>query len=97
MTPDIQPIFAFEAYAFSLKMLENAAYLDTIKDYPGIHGYQFWKDGQNLWVIWGIQEQAQTIDLPAVPQAIYDVYGNPLPASETIDISKDVLYLEFES
>jgi len=71
----MEPTAAFNSYDFSLLMLENAAYLDTITDYPGIHGYQFLRDGQNLWVIWGIQEDPISIELPAMPQAIYDVYG----------------------
>ena len=92
---DLQPTYASNGYKFSLQMLENAAYVDTITDYPGILGYQFWKDGQNFWVIWGIQENPQSIDLPEMPQAIYDIYGNPLPVSQTIEVTANALYLVF--
>jgi len=92
---DMEPTAAFNGYDFSLLMLENAAYLDAITDYPGIHGYQFLRDGQNLWVLWGIQEDPISIELSAMPQVIYDVYGNPLPSTQTIEVKNEVIYLEF--
>jgi hypothetical protein len=76
-------------------MLENAAFLEIISDFPGAFGYKFRKDGQDLWVIWGIQETPQSIDLPLVPQEIYDVYGNPLPVSQTVELTMNVIYLVF--
>jgi hypothetical protein len=92
---DLQPTFASTGYQFSLHMLENVAYLGPISEFPGAFGYKFRKDGQDFWVVWGIQETPQSIDLPEVPQAIYDVYGNPLPVSQTIELTLNVIYLEF--
>ncbi len=92
---DMQPTLTSEAYKFSLQILDHAAFSRKITEYPGIQGYQFLRDGQNLWVIWGTQENPQSIELPAMPQAIYDVYGNSLPISQTIEDTTSVLYLEF--
>ncbi|MFN2234898.1 MAG: hypothetical protein ACK2U1_11770, partial [Anaerolineales bacterium] len=92
---DLQPTFASAGYQFSLEMLENAAYLEPISEFIGAQGYKFQKDGQDFWVIWGIQETPQSIDLPEVPQAIYDVYGNPLPVSQTVELTMNAIYLVF--
>ena len=72
-----------------------AAYLQAIIEYPGITGYQFDRNGQTLWVLWSIEDTPKTIDLPTNPQAIYDVFGNPLPISQTVEVSNSVTYIEF--
>ena len=84
--PDMQPTLTSEAYKFSLQILDNAAFSRKITEFPGIQGYQFLKEDENLWVIWGTQENNSSLELPTVPQAIYDIYGNSLPISQTIDI-----------
>lgn len=92
---DMQPTQTLEAYKFVLQMLENAAYSRKITEYPGIMGYQFVRNGQNLWVIWGAPKNSSPLNLPEIPQAIYDVYGNALPVSQTIEDLTSFLYLEF--
>jgi hypothetical protein len=92
---DMQPIPAFNAFEFSLRALEFATYQDAITDYPGIMGYQFAKNEHDFWVIWGIEENPVSINLPRMPQRIFDVYGNPLQASQTLTVTTEVLYLEF--
>jgi hypothetical protein len=92
---DIQPTYASRGFTFSLEMLENAVYVDRVVEYPGVQGYKFWRNGQNLWVIWGVQNGAQTIELPDIPQAIYDLYGNPLEASQIMGITPSVVYIQF--
>ena len=93
--PDMQPTLTSEAYKFSLQILDNAAFSRKITEYPEIQGYQFLKDEENLWVIWGTQENNSSLELPAIPQAIYDIYGNSLPISQTIEDPAGVLYIEF--
>lgn len=90
-----RPTLASTAYAFSLHILDQAAYRQDYTDTPGILGYKFERNGQALWVIWSIEENPKIIDLPAIPQTIYDVYGNALPSSQSIEISNSVIYIEF--
>jgi hypothetical protein len=92
---NMQPTFASTAYAFSLQMLDQAAYRGKITEFQGLAGYQFERSGTPLWVIWSIQENPSTIELPALPQAMYDVYGNPLPTAQNIEVSTEVIYIEF--
>ena len=92
---DMQPTYASTGYAFSLEMLDQAAYRGEITDFPGIFGYRFEKNGQDLWVLWSIAETPQSIELPAMPQAIFDVFGNPLPTDQTIEVGSPVLYIKF--
>ena len=92
---DMQPFPAYHSYVFSLQVLDNTAYLDRITEYPGIHGYKFIKDDQELWTLWGIQENSLLIDLPYIPQTVYDIYGNQLSATQNLEVTPNLIYIEF--
>jgi hypothetical protein len=93
---NMTPYPAFEAYKFTLEMLQNAAPRGEISGYEGIRGYQFQRDGQALWAVWSVSEALTTIiDLPAQPQVIFDMYGTPIPASQTIEVPATLFYILF--
>ncbi len=90
----LQPYPVYDAYAFSLEMLAEAAYVAEVRDYPGLMGYEFQRGEVRFWILWAL-EAAQTIQLPEAPDRAFDVFGNPLPVSQQVEISQNPVYFEW--
>jgi hypothetical protein len=89
------PLPAFEAYRFSAQELGSARLLRQLQEYPGVMGYEFEREGQHIWVLWSLDGNAHSINLPDVPLAAWDALGNSIPPAASIDIDLNPLYLEW--
>jgi hypothetical protein len=89
-----QPYPVYDAYAFSLEMLAEAAFVTEVSDYPDLMGYEFQRGDARFWIVWAL-EQPQTIQLPEAPDRAFDVFGNPLQASQQIEVTQNPIYIEW--
>ena len=89
-----QPLPAFETLSFANDRLRNAAFLQDVRDYPGVAGYAFSKDGVRLWVLWSRTGDVTPVMLPAEPSAMYDVFGVALSTEKEIEVGIAPVYVE---
>ncbi|HNB50664.1 MAG TPA: hypothetical protein PK530_01905 [Anaerolineales bacterium] len=91
------PYPALSAYRFAAQMLKDTIPLEFIQDYPNVVGYKFLKSTseglQEIWVLWAADGVSSTIILPELPNQLFDVLGQDLSPSQTLDITTNVLYL----
>ncbi len=92
---NLNPLPAFTAYQFGADVLAQAAYWGAITDYPQVRGYRFNRTGTELWVLWSLTAEPQTVLLPNYPAAVYDVYGEPLPRERALEITLAPVYIEW--
>ena len=93
VTGDLQPLPAHRAFHFSSKMLNGAAFIRAIEDYPAVKGYEFVLDGQRFWLLWSLDGSQHSVELPALPAAVFDVTGAPVPPAQSLIISPAPLYI----
>jgi hypothetical protein len=96
LTDNMTPLPALDAYHVSLNLLNEATFSQEITQYPQITGFEFTRPDSRLWVIWGLGDTNQTIQLPSIPTSISDIYGNPLSASQDIELTFSPIYIAFE-
>ncbi len=92
----LNPYPAFRAYQFSAQQLTGAAFWGEVADYAGVKGYRFNRDGREFWVLWSFDGEPHTVELPSPPNAVYDVFGDPLPGGQTMEITLAPVYLVWE-
>lgn len=97
VSKNLQPYPALNAYRFVSQMLDGTVPLLEIQEFPNVVGYQFIKPApegdQEIWVLWSSEGLPSTIHLPEAPSQMYDVLGQPLPSSQTVQVTQAVLYL----
>ncbi len=94
---------AYSVYQFAVTRLEQADYLGEIQPedvggFEGVRGYKFDREGTTVWVVWVASAVSETVEgqLPTLPDAAFDPYGNALSLTETtIQIGQVPLYLEW--
>jgi hypothetical protein len=92
---NLNPLPAYQAYQTSLEALDKVAYSGEITDYTHIKGYDFLREGAHLWIIWSLDGNTHNIQLPNLPESILDIFGNPIPATEEIEIGLDPIYIQW--
>ncbi len=86
----------FQALQFLNRELQDAEYIQQVKDYPQLAGYEFRKTDRIVWVLWSFDEKTYTVSLPAKVLKIYDKFGNEIiPIEEAVSIDHPV-YIEIE-
>ena len=97
LNPDDQtPLPAFEVFRFATQELGSARFLQQLKLYPGVLGYEFEREGQRIWVLWSLDGADHDISLAASPRAVFDVFGISLPTSERFLITLKPIYVEWQ-
>lgn len=66
---------AYQAYAFSSGLLQNATFVRMVTEYPGVRGYEIQQDGKRIWLLRSSDGLEHTIDLSGIPAAVYDMVG----------------------
>lgn len=87
-----QPRPAYQAYQFMSKELNGSTYSREVSN-SGVRGYAFQNGSRSIWVLWSINGNSNSFNLPSLPTAVYDVFGKQLAASQTINVSTPV-YVE---
>jgi hypothetical protein len=88
-----EPLPAFNAMQFNSKVMEYFIFNREVDIYPQISITEFIKKSERLWVAWSLNEATQEISFPSPPQAIFDIFGNPLPVQNTVSIDMEPIYI----
>lgn len=87
---------AYQAFKFSASQLAGTIYVGDIRQFEGVQGYEFTRNGVKLWVLWSSDGEADTISTSPQPTSVYDVMGNPLPTGKTLQIPAAPVYIEWQ-
>ncbi len=93
---------AYYAYKVVREKLDGATFNRYITEYANLRGYEFLSHGRRIWFVWSTAEGENKNSLPVVmtlpytPNAIWDVYGNPVTASgNELTVEVKPLYIEW--
>jgi hypothetical protein len=96
MTMGQIPYPAYLAYQFNASMLRGSQFIQEVSGIEGLFGYEFMKDGKKWWIVWGVKsEQDVALQLPSLPEAVFDLYGKALPVSRKVNAGTSPLYIQF--
>jgi hypothetical protein len=97
---NLTPKPAFHAFAFGRQMLGNATYtrdLTTLElGHTSLRGFELMHNGKRLWLLWKVDAGSLQVQLPAIPEKVWDVYGNELVVPTqtlTIDMAPQYIML----
>ena len=90
---------AYTAFKNARTRLGTATYVRSITEFTGIHGYEFTNAGHHIWVLWSVTAAGNphTINLGSVPWAVYDLYGNSISQSTSLNVGLEPVFVEFGS
>jgi hypothetical protein len=91
----LKPNLAYNAGKFSAAILEDATFAADVTGYPGVKGYQFNKDGKQIWLLWSLDGDSHTISLPSLPTHVFDAFGEALSTQKLLTITLAPVYLEW--
>lgn len=86
---------AFEAFRFSASQITGATYSRSITEIPGVTGYEYTREGKRAWIIWSLDGAVHQVQVTVLPTAIYDVYGQSIPAALQITATAMPVYVEW--
>lgn len=52
--------------------------MGTVTEFPGLNGYAFTKDDDQIWVLWSPDQKPHTISLPSNALSVYDKFGEDI-------------------
>jgi len=92
LNPDLSPRPAYNAYKAANAILSYASYARRVNDDPNFVIHEVNKMGKKIWIVWTVDNQAHTLTLPAVPQAVtvLDALGNPTAGTPGATITLDI-------
>jgi hypothetical protein len=90
-----QPYPVYNALRFNAQSFSLAVYMGEVTDYSGVRGYEFDRLGRRIWVLWSLDGASHTVALPSAPTGVFDLFGNPLPAGQNLEVGVSPLYLEW--
>jgi hypothetical protein len=85
---------AYYAYQFMTQELAGTIIGGAITLYPGMTGYEFFRHGSKIWVLWATDWQNHTIMLPGGTIQVLDKYGNQVtPTGGQVTVNSPI-YIE---
>lgn len=90
-----QPLPAFQAYQFNIKMLAGMGYWGKVEGTPGIMGYEFRQGARVVWVIWAVDGEAHPLEIPGELSKVYDGYGSVLESGSAVNVTIAPMYVEW--
>jgi hypothetical protein len=98
---NLDPLPAYDAFKFASQKLGSvvdAVEIDAgdVDDPSGLKGYKFDSVNGPIWIVWSMDGGVRQVTLkPGVPNAVYNVFGNPQSPTATISVGLEPLYLEW--
>jgi hypothetical protein len=91
---------AYDSYQFARSELMNASFVGDIDSVDtggvsGVKGYKFNRGDRTIWLLWSLDGVEHSISFSTLPRAIFDVFGNALPAGSPLDVTLMPLYIEW--
>jgi hypothetical protein len=93
---DLNPTLAFLAYQFAARELGAAHFVHPITQYPGVVGQSLRRGSTAIWILWSIDGSSQAVELPNTPVATYNLYGERLSVSKTLEVTNLPLYVYWD-
>ena len=93
---DSQPLPVYLAISNYAERLGVLAPLGKVDGFQDVSIYEFRGDGRTVWVAWSLDGLPYEISLPALPDAMYDVYGSSLSPSLQLTVTLAPVYIEWE-
>lgn len=88
------PLPIYHAFSFFESKISDAEVVQSVQEFPGVSGYSFNNEGQEIWVLWSSDGKIHQIDSSRIPNTIYNVEGKEiLPVSSRIDVSISPIYI----
>jgi hypothetical protein len=100
LTSSGAPRPAYDSYQFARSELMNASFVGDIDSVntggvSGVKGYKFNRGDRTIWLLWSLDGTEHSISFSTLPRAIFDVFGNALPAGSPLDLTLMPLYIEW--
>jgi hypothetical protein len=93
----LNPLPSYNAYKVARVKLGEAVFVRAVTEFSGVKGYEFTNNGRHLWVLWSMTTTDNTLTLGTTPAAVYDIYGNAMPVSTSLDVGLMPVYVEFNN
>jgi hypothetical protein len=92
---NLNPLPAFDAFSIAQNYMTGLRSIFPINKYPGLMGYELLSDTSTVWMLWSSDHMTHTIELPALPSSVVDVFGNIEAADQTISVGVEPIYISF--
>lgn len=86
---------AFDVFRVNSQMMKDAVYKREVLDYPPFFIYEFETPRGGMWVMWSRSGDAESIQLPFQPLAVYDLYGTSLSLTIEMSVNYAPVYIEY--
>jgi len=100
LNSDRSPKDGFYAFQFARQKLGEAQFSRQISEYEGVMGYEYDTPGRKLWVVWSLDGQAHTINLPGFPVEVNWVGEDGLPvrilSALSLTLESSPIFIEYE-
>jgi len=91
---DHSPRPAYTAFAFMQKELADATVTKTIGSGPLV-GYEFTSTNKRVWLVWSVDGDTHTLNLPSTPANVYDTQGADLALASSVKVGPQPVYVEW--
>jgi len=91
----IQPVY--NSYLHARQTLLNSRFVKELNLTNGVKGFEFVRDNTQIWVVWSLDGNSHSVDLPQLPSKITNPEGQLLQPSSSIQITIEPLYIEFSN
>jgi hypothetical protein len=92
---DGTPLPAYDAFKFAQEELKDSEYVREVSDNNQIKIFEFDRGDRRIWLMWSMKSTPTLVDLPGMPDAVYDALGNPITPSDPLAINWKTYYLEW--
>lgn len=89
------PNRAFRAYQFNAGFLAGASYARPLNEISDVRGYEFARGGKRLQVLWALDDQEHLYKSEQPPQAVFDLFGEPLSWTGGVRVARQPVYIEW--
>jgi hypothetical protein len=92
LNSDLSPKAGYYAYQFAQQKLGRARFVRSINEYEGVMGYEYDITGRRLWVLWSLDGQEHTLNLPGMPLEVNRIGEDGQAVQEPNDL---ILTIDF--
>jgi hypothetical protein len=86
---------SYYALATSADQLSESTFVREETSAPGVRAYVFDRKGTPVWVAWAQSINQGVLNLPQTPLAIYNIYGQSVPTTQSVILGPSPVYIEF--
>jgi hypothetical protein len=94
---NMDPLPAYNAYQTARRWLGGAIFTRAITEFTNVRGYEFTNNGFRIWVLWSVTQVGNPLSVASgqTPWAVFDLYGNPLPPVDPLNVGLEPIFVLF--